>query len=140
MECPKCRGVALRSRTLHRANRTVDYCPQCRGVWFDRAELEALLSVAVKDLSVPPEARDVPRTCPRCGEKLFRFRYPQTYVNVEVCRKCRGLWLDPGELKEIRAVRERLQETDRLDEHPLPTGVKAALLRFIDTAIDDLTH
>lgn len=37
--CPKC-GEPLRPRTEHEI--TIDECPACGGVWFDKGEFEAL--------------------------------------------------------------------------------------------------
>jgi Zn-finger nucleic acid-binding protein len=38
--CPKCQGAM---RTYERSGITVDQCPECRGVFLDRGELEQLL-------------------------------------------------------------------------------------------------
>lgn len=40
MACQRC-GIALRASL--RQGVEVDYCPQCRGVWLDRGELEKLM-------------------------------------------------------------------------------------------------
>jgi Zn-finger nucleic acid-binding protein len=40
MNCPNCR-VPL---TITERNRVeIDYCPQCRGVWLDRGELDKII-------------------------------------------------------------------------------------------------
>jgi len=41
MNCPVCREVQL--VMTHRENIEIDYCPQCRGVWLDRGELDKLI-------------------------------------------------------------------------------------------------
>lgn len=52
--------------------------------------------------------------CPRCGETLVTERY-EGVVDIDRCPKCRGTWLDRGELEAVqhahvagheRAVRE----------------------------------
>ncbi|GAB4492650.1 MAG: zf-TFIIB domain-containing protein [Saprospiraceae bacterium] len=40
MKCPKC-DVAL--IMTDRQNIEIDYCPQCRGVWLDRGELDKII-------------------------------------------------------------------------------------------------
>lgn len=40
MKCPKC-DVAL--IMADRQNIEIDYCPQCRGVWLDRGELDKII-------------------------------------------------------------------------------------------------
>ncbi len=40
MNCPKC-NVAL--AMSDRSGVEIDYCPQCRGVWLDRGELDKII-------------------------------------------------------------------------------------------------
>ena len=40
MKCPVC---ASDLRAMDRSGVEIDYCPQCRGVWLDRGELEKLI-------------------------------------------------------------------------------------------------
>lgn len=137
MMCPVCRRLTLAPRTLREAPIRVDHCPECGGIWFDRGELERAIPEAVEHLHPPDEAPPVDRLCPKCVEPLVRFQYPQTYVQVDMCTKCRGLWLDVREYREIRAVRGHLRKTGRLEPDPV-SGVKGALLDLIDQAISAL--
>jgi Zn-finger nucleic acid-binding protein len=44
---------------LHERDRegiTIDVCPQCRGLWLDRGELEKLIAREARDLDEPPRA------------------------------------------------------------------------------------
>lgn len=41
MQCPVCKNVAL--SMTERQGVEIDYCPQCRGVWLDRGELDKLI-------------------------------------------------------------------------------------------------
>ena len=36
----------------------IDFCPQCRGVWLDRGELDKIIDRAATTLSAPPPVRD----------------------------------------------------------------------------------
>jgi Zn-finger nucleic acid-binding protein len=140
MRCPKCRHSDLREARVKSTGVKVDSCPQCKGVWFDAGELQAVLSVAAKELRIPPNAlKSAVLNCPRCSSALYRFPYPRTKVKVEMCKDCGGLWLDAGEFNEIKAERQALQKLGKLDENAEATGVKGALLRFIDTAIEALS-
>jgi len=42
MNCPVCDGV--RMREVEKDGVMIDICPQCKGVWLDRGELEKLMS------------------------------------------------------------------------------------------------
>jgi uncharacterized protein len=44
MKCPACPDVAL--TMTDRQGIEIDYCPQCRGVWLDRGELDKLIERA----------------------------------------------------------------------------------------------
>lgn len=55
MKCP------VDGTTLTMADRSgveIDYCPQCRGVWLDRGELDKILDRAGRESSAPAERRE----------------------------------------------------------------------------------
>lgn len=41
MKCPVCKEAQL--VMTERQNIEIDYCPQCRGVWLDRGELDKII-------------------------------------------------------------------------------------------------
>jgi Zn-finger nucleic acid-binding protein len=43
MKCPHCNVDLLMT---NRENVEIDYCPQCRGVWLDRGELDKIIERA----------------------------------------------------------------------------------------------
>lgn len=47
MKCPRCEVGVLAERV--RDGITIDLCPECRGVWLDRGELERLLARAAAE-------------------------------------------------------------------------------------------
>jgi Zn-finger nucleic acid-binding protein len=47
MQCPVCKNVNL--VMSERQGIEIDYCPQCRGVWLDRGELDKII-----ERSAPP--------------------------------------------------------------------------------------
>lgn len=59
MQCPVCRSVHL--NMSERQGVEIDYCPQCRGVWLDRGELDKLIersqSTAMPAAATAPLAR-----------------------------------------------------------------------------------
>jgi uncharacterized protein len=44
MKCPVCKDVSL--AMTERQGVEIDYCPQCRGIWLDRGELDRLIERA----------------------------------------------------------------------------------------------
>ena len=140
MNCPKCRQQSLKKKYVSGANLNVDYCPKCKGVWFDRGELEQAMAVADPQLQIPGGAVRLQAPCPRCDKPLYAFAYPQTRVVIERCKACGGLWLDAGEFKLIREAREQLPTPEEPSEETAVSGVKGALIRFIDGAIEHLLY
>jgi Zn-finger nucleic acid-binding protein len=52
MKCPHCPDATL--LMSERQGVEIDYCPQCRGVWLDRGELDKLIALsAAPPLSAP---------------------------------------------------------------------------------------
>ncbi len=45
MKCPSCASVDL--LMTERSAVEIDYCPQCRGVWLDRGELDKIIERSV---------------------------------------------------------------------------------------------
>jgi Zn-finger nucleic acid-binding protein len=139
MNCPKCRTNELIQRKLKDKDVTVEYCRRCKGIWFDKEELETVLAVAIKELDIPGNALQLTLLCPKCKKSLYQFYYPQTYVTIEMCRKCKGFWLDSGEFQEIRKVRSFLKDSGQMKEYAELEGVKGSLIKFINSALDDLS-
>ena len=140
MQCPNCRDRILTERRLRGIDTCVATCPACGGAWFGAAALESVLRVASKEVGVPADATERKRRlCPECVRSLCAFYYPQTYVEVDMCPKCHGLWLDASEFHEIETVREALARHGRLETYAPPTGLRGALIRFVDAAIEALS-
>ena len=55
MKCPVCANTNL--MMTERSGIEIDYCPQCRGVWLDRGELDKIIERANRDDSGPTERR-----------------------------------------------------------------------------------
>lgn len=61
MQCPVCANVSL--QMTERRGIEIDYCPQCRGVWLDRGELDKLIERSASSPAGsgnPDVARDAP--------------------------------------------------------------------------------
>lgn len=64
MKCPSCSTSSL--VITERSDIEIDYCPQCRGVWLDRGELDKIIEKSVSSatppvqLTPPPEAQPQP--------------------------------------------------------------------------------
>lgn len=122
MKCPRC-GRELTQIRLGRAE--VDACQGgCGGIWFDAFELEKLdepdesAGHLLDDMRVDISALDGIDldgrvNCPRCeGVTLMRQSYPHDQrIMIDKCGVCGGVWLDFGELFEIRRSNRNTPES-----------------------------
>jgi Zn-finger nucleic acid-binding protein len=60
MDCPVCKNTKL--VITERQSIEIDYCPNCRGVWLDRGELDKIIDRASGPAAAPnPPAAQYPR-------------------------------------------------------------------------------
>lgn len=52
MKCPTCNNVNL--LLTERQGIEIDYCPECRGVWLDRGELDKIIERSASISGTPP--------------------------------------------------------------------------------------
>ncbi|WP_309619801.1 zf-TFIIB domain-containing protein [Salinibacterium sp.] len=69
MKCPTDSATLVMSE---RSGVEIDYCPECRGVWLDRGELDKIIDRAEADFAASAPA---PPTAPRSQDP--RYRNPQ---------------------------------------------------------------
>lgn len=126
--CPVCVGVAMEKAQLggKAGGLTIDYCPRCGGLWFDRGEVGQLAQRApavirefvterVDRVRPPcqsclaPLDRDAEK-CPACGHRNVldcpvcdrpMERRPHAGLVLDLCTKCHGVWFDNAELSAI---------------------------------------
>jgi hypothetical protein len=58
MKCPVCADTNL--VLSERQGIEIDYCPQCRGVWLDRGELDKLIERTLAVMPAGAPAREAP--------------------------------------------------------------------------------
>ncbi len=112
MNCPAC-GSAMTPMTVGKV--TVDVCRDgCGGLWFDRFELKTVDEPAESAGELLLEAPRTPRVavdrtkrlhCPNdAGVVMMRHLWSvKRQVTIDECPKCAGVFLDPGELAQIRS-------------------------------------
>lgn len=62
MKCPVCQESSL--LMTDRQGVEIDYCPQCRGVWLDRGELDKLIEWSTTGIGAIPATQ---ANCPPNG-------------------------------------------------------------------------
>lgn len=70
MKCPVCKETDLTMSS--RQNIEIDYCPQCRGVWLDRGELDKLIERSTEAMTPPAPAAAPPSRPAYSGDDYHR--------------------------------------------------------------------
>lgn len=65
MKCPVCKDESL--VMTDRQGIEIDYCPNCRGVWLDRGELDKII-----ERTVPQQQSTAPTQAPRYQDEQMR--------------------------------------------------------------------
>ena len=107
MLCPACNNdmIVVEYRRIE-----LDFCPRCRGVWFDSGELDLMLTSAninnkpLGDLSQLPAGKtnEAIRKCPICRKDMSKNTIgARPPVIVDFCRRGDGLFFDGGEINQL---------------------------------------
>jgi Zn-finger nucleic acid-binding protein len=94
LACPACQGsLVVQGREFA--------CGRCHGLWLSSSALAARGAAPGADLVAV--ASRAPRTCPACQEPLTPYRSP--LLEIDVCDRCTGVFLDRGELEILLRAR-----------------------------------
>ncbi|MGH8161011.1 MAG: zf-TFIIB domain-containing protein, partial [Gammaproteobacteria bacterium] len=75
MKCPVCKTSLV---VVERESIEVDWCPTCRGIWFDVGELDILAAkagkrIAPREFGTSAATDEARRRCPRCRHKMDKI-------------------------------------------------------------------
>jgi Zn-finger nucleic acid-binding protein len=138
-ECHKC-WVEMNKEEVETfgPNIIIDVCPKCNGIWLDKGELEKLLkdrklaNYLTKHIGVKSSS---PMICPRCGNLMDIEKADE--IEVDVCLTCGGVWLDSGELEELKTKSkegfegDKLAKMEELEEERLYKARNSSLNKFL---------
>jgi Zn-finger nucleic acid-binding protein len=122
-QCPICERQPLGPTTVQGVE--IETCARCGGLWFESGKLErfpdrpsarALLPLAEH---APGRCRraghpislalvrcavcgSAPAQCPSCNLRLAMV--PTAACAIDICVRCKGVWLDAGEFESLRAM------------------------------------
>jgi Zn-finger nucleic acid-binding protein len=68
MKCPACTSADL--LMSERQGIEIDYCPQCRGVWLDRGELDKIIERSAAE-TAPPAAAPARQSRPQQPQQPY---------------------------------------------------------------------
>ena len=94
----------------------IHFCELCHGIWLDREQLVRMVRNPTGTVvpSKPTAPVRLPasgaRACPDCAGSVLTARIVDG-VEIDVCPRCHGIWLDSGELDLIVARYRRKQRS-----------------------------
>jgi len=107
--CPECHTNMKEMKYTASSELIIDYCATCSGMWFDGGEMGELNKIAgnmddvrlrisreVWNLRLSLHARSA-LSCPKCMQKTLHTFNTSEGVTVDLCDKCKGMWMDRGE-------------------------------------------
>ena len=108
MNCPKCNAIM---EQVTYQGITVDRCTDCKGIWFDMLEREALEKLKGSevidngDAKVGKKFNEMGRiACPKCKVEMLRMvDNRQPHIWFEGCPTCYGVFLDAGEFSDLKS-------------------------------------
>ena len=109
MICPTCKYPMV---IVEHEDIELDYCTNCKGVWFDSGELELLLEAAEMENyldflghmidSSEASTKEKKRKCPICNSKMKKTHIGvNNELLIDVCKNADGLWFDGGEVAHL---------------------------------------
>jgi Zn-finger nucleic acid-binding protein len=104
LACLKCTSVLDKARV---EEVEVDHCPACGGLWLDHGEIERIsrkmsseidrLRRMLKPQGGPPAVpSEIQTSCPACTGAMREVTLGT--INIDFCTRCKGLFLDRGEI------------------------------------------
>jgi Zn-finger nucleic acid-binding protein len=144
-QCPVC---AIPFTPLLLGNETeVDYCKNCKGLWFDGKEIERVhredkvLHAVLNTTTVHPSPfrcvkcgnlnprkakacsvcqSELRLVCPKCAQLLNAVSIGK--LQVDRCGSCRGIWLDGGELTELFREFQKVKALQKQEPSAISSG------------------
>lgn len=82
MKCPTCKEVTLVMSS--RQEIEIDYCPECRGVWLDRGELDKIIEKSNSTIPVhtspPPQYNQEPKDKYR-DDDYYKYKRKKSFLS-----------------------------------------------------------
>ena len=130
MECPQCKEQ-MTQRTIDEI--TINECSQCKGMWFDHGQLDAVKDRVMPDMGwldidslkeqAEFEALRDPNFCPKCKDiALTTIKDRTSKTEISICTQCNGTWLGTGQFLNLINVL-----IDEANQKSAPEFIKISL-------------
>jgi len=129
MNCPDCAKELI---PKDYKDIEIHECPNCRGKWFERGQLESAKDNENENISwldFDPFGKDAEelstqsegKQCPKCSKNMSSLRYSKSNIIIDKCLYCEGVWLDSGEFPKIIKYIENVINTESARDYSIDT-------------------
>jgi len=119
MKCPACHET-MEEKAV--GEDRINECPHCRGLWFDRGELEGVKDEVMPEISwlgidewkdrAEFKVNTDTLFCPRCHDvALTAVEDQSSMTKLSQCAQCKGVWLGTGQFLVL--INALLEEANR---------------------------
>ncbi|MDC0526387.1 zf-TFIIB domain-containing protein [Euryarchaeota archaeon] len=118
-KCPKCKDQALGEYWTQ--SQMIDRCANCGGQYYDHQELDSIIEMVriiqkieidEPDIETLEELSRSNYKCPVDEQEMERKDYGG--IAVDSCPKCKGVWLDKGEIVALKATEDHIRNNMKL--------------------------
>ncbi len=118
-KCPVCE-IELQETKYHKE--IIDRCEQCGGAYFDHGELGSIINLVsvfknitlheseIDTISDTEKNREL--RCPADNELMQKQEIAGEIVDI--CKQCKGIWLDKGEIIALKIAENHVKENMNL--------------------------
>jgi len=114
-KCPVC------STNLHEekmSSEEIDRCPGCGGIFFDRGELESIISLVKTFNSIKLKETDIDTITESEGNRILNCPVDNSPMEkkeiagtiIDSCPECEGIWLDNHEITALKIAEKHIKE------------------------------
>ena len=132
LACPKCHSALELGST---DALPLAHCRACSGQWIAEQTLRLLLErrdsheAARRVAELPVQSSPTDLTCPACRGALAATWIAE--VEVDYCHRCRGVFLDRGELERV-ALRDQTLDAVGRTEPKRGDGLRSLIAALLD--------
>jgi len=122
LKCPHCHAEMYK---VVAPDISTDVCPECKGVWLEKGEINVLASGMAGDIehcSIDDKIladRFSVRKCPKCKAQDLKKMNLLYYSEIifDYCPECNGFFLDEGEIHDMNVYLAGLAEDELPEEY-----------------------
>lgn len=123
LKCPKCSDQVMAIDNIEGVQ--IHSCEKCKGIWLNKGELNTIVHPIEGDLEYcstdhVKEGMISDYACPQCKKIMAKVNFiSYSDIKLDYCRKCKGIWLEKGELDAINTEIDQLQHEPESWDHKI---------------------